>query len=450
MTRLRGLHLGAALLLVGALTLVAPSSDAAEPPRGVPRASAADVPDQFIVVLDDQIEQIQAVDAVARDIAARARGQLRHVYRAAFKGFAIRLSPGIDPDQLARDPRVAFVQRDRVVRHTDHLASELPTGVNRVNAELNRTTGAVNPRTGAPTGLGIAVVDTGIQLTHPDLNVAGHVSFVRGVRSGNDDNGHGTHVAGIIGARDNRAGVVGVAPGVPLYAVKVLDRYGSGLLSDVAKGVDWVTQNRSRIAAANLSLGAFFGTAVEDRNCGNTVGDALHKAICASVRAGVVYVVAAGNDAEDARYAAPAGYREVVTVSALADSDGRPNGAGPATPYGADDTFASFSNFGAGVDLIAPGVRIRSTCLGSSYCRMTGTSQAAPHATGAVALWVSANGRPAVANASDTLFRDGILRGLSSSVGLFRDDPDGRAERMVNADTRQVGGTGSSVCCPAR
>lgn len=436
--RPEGFQASICLLLSCLLLLLAHPAAAGEPPGELPPPGVTRIPDQFIVVLDDRVAD---VGAAARDIAARTGGRVGHTYRFALKGFVIRLPAGADPDQILRDPRVAFIEQDSVATLFDHVAAEVPTGVNRINAELNRTTGA-------GTGLGVAVIDTGIQLTHPDLNVVGHVTFVRGTKSGNDDNGHGTHVAGTIGAKDDGVGVVGVAPGVALYAVKVLDRNGSGAFGDVIKGVDWVTQNAAKIAVANMSLGGSLANA-DDGNCGNTNGDALHRAVCGSVSAGVVYAVAAGNSSSDAKDFRPAAYREVITVSALADSNGLPDGGGPATGFGADDTFATFSNFGAAVDVIAPGVNIRSTCIGSSYCTKSGTSMASPHGAGAAALWIVVNGRPATANASDPAFRNGLLAGVSEAVGPFRGDPDGTAEPMVNADTLQTGGTGSSVCCPA-
>src|SRR5216117_170458 len=131
----------------------------------------------------------------------------------------------------------------------------------------------------------IAIIDTGIDLTHPDLNVYRNITFVTGTTTGNDDNGHGTHVAGIAAALDNNIGVVGVAPGARLWAVKVLDNNGRGALSDVISGVDYVTENAGEIEVANMSL------------AGRGTGESLRLAIQNSVGRGVVYVVAAANSA---------------------------------------------------------------------------------------------------------------------------------------------------------
>jgi len=198
----------------------------------------------------------------------------------------------------------------------------------------------------------VAVVDTGIDLTHPDLNVAGGVNCATG-RSFNDCNGHGSHVAGTITARDNDIGVVGVAPGARLWAVRVLNNAGSGSWSNVICGVDWVTEHHDVIEVANVSLG---GSGTKPPGSGCVTGDALHDAICTSVAAGVTYTVAAGNSADDAANHVPVAYDEVITVSALADFDGQPGRLGSATCRAdEDDTLADFSNIGADVDLIAPG-----------------------------------------------------------------------------------------------
>ena len=239
-----------------------------------------------------------------------------------------------------------------------------------------------------------------------------------------DDNGHGTHVAGTAAALDNDIGVVGVAPGARLYAVKVLGKNGSGTLSAVIKGIDWVTQNAGalKIKVANMSLGA---SGSDDGNCGRSNNDPLHTAICNSVAAGVTYVVSAGNSGADAKNTIPAAYSEAITVTALADTDGKPGGFGPVSTYGGDDTFATFSNYGPGVDLIAPGVSILSTYLNGGYATLSGTSMAAPHVTGAAALYI-AQQNP---GASPQQVRQALIS--QGKPGPWSGDRDAIAEPLV-------------------
>jgi subtilisin family serine protease len=237
-------------------------------------------------------------------------------------------------------------------------------------------------------------------------------------------------VAGIIAALDNSVGVVGVAPQAKLIPVKVLDRTGSGTWSSVICGIDWVTANASSmgIKAANMSLG---GSGTSDNNCGNKNSDAFHKAICRSRDAGVTYVVAAGNNSANANTFVPAAYDDaVITVSALADSDGKPGGSGSKTSYGPDDTFATFSNYGGVVDLGAPGVSIYSTYKNGGYATMSGTSMASPHVAGVAALYISGN-----PGSTWQQVRDG-LKSLAEALNSGHTDPSGlHPEPVVKANS---------------
>ena len=335
----------------------------------------------YIVVFHDDERD---VDGLAAEHGRAYGANVSALYHSALKGYAATISQARIGD-IRRDPRVAFVSEDRDVHAVEQA---LPTGVDRIDGEPT----ALHV---APTSwpIGVAVIDTGSG-PHSDLNIAGGKNCQTG-NSFSDGNGHGTHVAGTIGAINNSAGVVGVAPGIPIYSVRVLDNRGSGRWSNVICGIDWVTANAGslHIKVANMSLG---GGGSDDGNCGNTNGDALHKAVCSSVAAGVTYAVAAGNDNVDLSGFVPAAYNEVLAVTAVADFNGQPGGGAAATCRAdVDDTAADFSNFAApggpdeGHTIAAPGVCINSTWKGGGYNIISGTSMASPHAAGTAALCIA-------------------------------------------------------------
>jgi subtilisin family serine protease len=237
-------------------------------------------------------------------------------------------------------------------------------------------------------------------------------------------------VAGTSAAVNNTEGVVGIAPEAKLWAVRVLDNRGSGSWSSVICGIDFVTSkapaNGGPITVANMSLG---GTGSDDGNCGLTNNDALHQAICRSVAAGVTYVVAAGNETDNAAKHVPAAYDEVITVSALSDSDGKSGGTGGAPSCRTsekDDYFASFSNFGADVDIAAPGVCVLSTWKGGGYNTISGTSMASPHVAGVAALYIATH-----PGATPAQVRDALI--AAQEPGPIPGDPDTFKEGVVNA-----------------
>jgi subtilisin len=367
------------------------------------------VPGHYIVVLAPGVNSLNAANEMGR-VHGLAVG---HVYSHAINGFAARI-PDTRLEKVKSDPRVLFVDEDRVFTIQ---AQSIPTGITRIDANLSSTqsgngSGSVN--------VDVAVIDTGIQTNHPDLNVVGGKNCSTG-GSYNDGHGHGTHVAGTIGAKDDGVGVVGVAPGARLWAVRVLNNAGSGTTSSIICGVDWVTANAAIIEVANMSLGG----SGSDSNCGGN--DTYHNAICRSVNAGVTYVVAAGNSSANANNFRPATYEEVITVSALADFDGVAGGLGSATCRDdVDDTFANFSNYGADVDLIAPGVCILSTWKGSGYNTISGTSMASPHVAGAAALYKANNPSATPAQVKNALINNGNYNWNNG------DDPDGIKEPLLN------------------
>lgn len=409
-------------------------------------ADGQKIPAQYIVVLRNDVTDPATT---AEDIAQKHGLALGLVYKHALKGFSAKI-PAQVLDKLESDARVSYVEQDQLVQAfilqpqhhqpgheegqgkpagtTTQPAEVIPTGINRIDAErsIERTV-----------DVDIAIIDTGIDLKHPDLNVVRGVTCSgAGKPGGNDDNGHGTHVAGTAAAKDNAIGVVGVAPGAKLWAVKVLDKFGSGSLSCVIAGIDYVTANAAEIEVANMSLGCACSTAAGDTAINN------------SVAAGVTYAVAAGNadpgqPAVDVSGIWPASNPNVITVSAMGDSDGKCGGLGPPMTFTdgtvQDDTFAFFSNFGAGVDLAAPGVKILSTYKGGTYATGSGTSMASPHVAGAAGLYKASNPTTTPSQVQSALVASGIPQtqacdtNLNNGAGRFTGDSDGFPEPLVYA-----------------
>jgi subtilisin len=376
----------------------------------------------------------------APELARSHGGQAGHIYENVLHGFSFHGSPQAAA-ALSRNPRIASVIPNRVVRA---VAETLPTGVRRIDASHPTAVDAHDLGfTGA--GITVAILDTGIQSNHEDL--VGKVVPSLGKNCMNptlepaDGNGHGTHVAGTVAAiSGNSIGVIGVAPSASLAAVKVLDDNGSGTLASAICGVDWVTAHATDIKVANMSLSG------DGSDVGCNDGG-LHKALCDSVAAGVVYVVAAGNSSNNASNSVPAAYPEVITVSALNDSDGEPGA----------DSLASFSNFGSIVDVIGPGVNILSTYNGNRYATGSGTSMASPHVAGVAALVRSANPALTPAQVEDLLKSSGECPNTSQNTGggtcagqgQWSGDPDGIPEPLINAlAAAEAAATGNSNTPP--
>jgi len=246
----------------------------------------------------------------------------------------------------------ALVKKDKGKHKPYQPPEKLPWGIQRISANLAWpvTTGSA---------IRVAILDTGIDLNHPDLqdNVKGYINLIRPHKSGNDNNGHGTHVAGIVAAVDNDIGVIGTGPDISLYAVKILNKKGIGWLSDLIDALSWCINNNMQVI--NMSFGS------PDDN------QSFYEAIIKVNQAGIVQVASAGNEGEvDGEIMYPAKYPETIAVSAI---DRHSN-------------FASFSSYGPEIDLAAPGVNIKSTYKKHSYKKLDGTSMSAAHVTGTVAL----------------------------------------------------------------
>jgi subtilisin family serine protease len=358
---------------------------------------------RYIIVLKHDVSHPRGV---AEAHASQHGARVTQVYEYALKGYAAKI-PREGIRGIRQDPRVDFVEPDRV-QHAFALETpnpELPTGIDRIEGDQS------SAKSGDHTGtvdVDIAVLDTGIQKNHPDLNVAGgHNCSLGSTGAYGDGNGHGTHVAGTAAARDNGSGVVGVAPGARLWSMKVLDSSGIGFTSWIICGIDRVTKHNKEagledIEVANMSLGGSGG----DSTCGGS--DSYHNAICRSVNKngaygnypGATYAVAAGNSSTNLKGSRPATYDEVLTVTAVADFNGKPSPtvadrAIATCRSDVDDTAANFSNFttvghtDAGHTIAAPGVCIKSTWKGSAYNTISGTSMASPHVAGTAALCIA-------------------------------------------------------------
>jgi len=312
------------------------------------------IPDQYVIVFKDDVTD---VPSIVPQVAQEHSAVVEHVYQFALKGFSATMS-AVSADKLAKDPRVKYIEPNYLVSvdpspsaRPGPSGESVPWGVTRVGG----------PKDGI--GKSAWVIDTGIDLDHPDLNVdvTRSANFVtRGKNSPNDGHGHGTHVAGTIGAIDNDIDVVGVAANATLIAVRVLDNGGSGSYSWVIAGVDYVAQNASAGDIANMSLGG-------------PTSDALDDAVRNAADQGIFFSLAAGNDGDDANNHSPARveYNRVYTISATDDSD----------------YFASWSNWSnPPIEFAAPGVSILSTKKGGGTTTMSGTSMAAPHVAGILLL----------------------------------------------------------------
>lgn len=334
-------------------------------PMLVPAAAASaqkagdKIPNSYICVFKAGTVSRGNAQAEANRSAQAAQAQLKHVYAHALQGFAVNASPQGIANMQAHNPNIAYCEQDQVVAAPPIQIMAKPGGGGGTQPAQTTPWGIARVNGGAAGTFGTAwVIDSGINLTHPDLNVdtTRSRSFLGSRTTPEDQNGHGTHVAGTIAALDNSIGVIGVAPGAKVVSVRVLDRSGSGSNSGVIAGVDYVAQNGRPGDVANMSLGG-------------GVSSALDTAVVNAAAGGVKFALAAGNESDNANNHSPARANgpNVFTVSA----------------FGVGDKWASYSNYGnPPIDYAEPGSAINSTWLNGGYNTISGTSMATPHLAG--------------------------------------------------------------------
>ena len=342
------------------------------------------IPNQYIVVFKSDVRD---VPGLARGLAAANGGRMGFTYETALKGFSVTLGSAQAAEAIARNPNVAYVEQDQVVQAST-TQTGATWGLDRVD-QRNLPLSSTFTYNATASNVWAYIIDTGINSSHSDFlgrQAPGYTAILDG-RGTEDCDGHGTHVAGTVGGT-----TYGVAKGVTLVPVRVLDCTGSGSWSGVIAGVNWVAgekqANPMRPMVANMSLGGGASTSVD-----NAVAGAISK--------GVTIAVAAGNSNQDACRSSPARVASAITVGATTSSDAR----------------ASYSNFGSCLDLFAPGSSITSAWIGSTTAIRTisGTSMASPHVAGVAALFLARKGATAPAIVRDSLVANATVGKVTSA-----------------------------------
>ncbi|PRX49091.1 peptidase inhibitor I9 [Prauserella shujinwangii] len=361
---------------VAALTVLGGTTPAAAQEGTILGADAPGaIENSYIVVLEDG----STVDRVT----GRHGGLVKRIFTRALPGYAATMSEA-QAKRVAADPAVAYVEQNRRMRISADQANPPSWGLDRIDQRdlpLNRN----YSYSSSAAGVTAYIIDTGVMTSHSDFGgrAKSGYDFVDNDATANDCNGHGTHVAGTVGGAAH-----GVAKGVNLVGVRVLDCGGSGTYDGVIAGIDWVTRNAAKPAVANMSLGGSVSTAVDD-------------AVRRSIASGVTYALAAGNDyGANACNTSPARTAEAITVGSTTRTDAR----------------SGFSNIGSCLDIFAPGSDITSTWIGGNSATNTisGTSMATPHVAGAAALYLAGNPSATPKQVRDALVANGTTGKVSS------------------------------------
>ncbi len=343
------------------------------------------IPNRYIVVLEDWatngLGETSEAEKVAENLTESYGGRIERVFKYALNGYSVELS-GKQLEMLAQDMRVKYIEEDGVV-YASATQTGATWGLDRID-QRDRPLNTTYEYTRTGSGVNAYIIDTGIRSSHSQFGGRASAAYdaIGDGQNGNDCNGHGTHVAGTVGGS-----TYGVAKSVRLYGIRVLNCSGSGSNSGVIAGVDWVANNRILPAVANMSLGGGASTALD-----NAVQNAINR--------GVSFVVAAGNENQNACNVSPARAVNAITVGSTTNTDAR----------------SSFSNFGTCVDIFAPGSSITSAWYTSNTATSTisGTSMASPHVAGVAALYLEGSPSASPATVTSAIKNSGSTGKLSS------------------------------------
>ncbi|CAL9667448.1 S8 family peptidase [Streptomyces sp. enrichment culture] len=360
----------AALALTGTLTAL-PAQAAPAEGTVLAAGSPTAVKDSYLVTLEKDAG-LKASSGAGKDLVEEYGGTVRRTFGSALNGYSATLSAA-EARRLAADPAVASVEQDQRVRLADTTQSDAPWGLDRVDQTSLPLSGTYTYPDSAGEGVTAYVIDTGVRVTHQEISDRASYGYdaVDGDTTASDGNGHGTHVATTIAGT-----TYGVAKKAEVVAVRVLDNNGSGTTAGVIAGIDWVTAHHSGPSVANLSLGGGASTTLDN-------------AVRASIASGVTYAVAAGNSAANASSYSPARVTEALTVGATTNTDAR----------------ASYSNYGAVLDLFAPGSSITAgwNTGDTATNTISGTSMATPHVAGAAAVYLAGHSSATPDQVADAL-----------------------------------------------